>query len=501
MLVFVLVLTACPTSLGNDSVNGNGNGNGEDNGISDTDKTAVNKVSLESAITAAEAEKALVTVSADGSDIAGGKDWVIQEVMDAFTAAITAAKAVKDSAAATQADVDAALGALNAARTTFQNTKASGTKTLNFTMAELNELVTAVNSVKAGVVSSADGSDLSPSVQWVPTAIWDALNTALSTAEAITDASSQSDRDAAYTALNIAKKNFTAAKSNGTKAVALSGKTYFEHNKKIVFSVTSTSSGSYTYSQAINEGGSGYLLANGKFNYGVTSEIGTYTVNEGSSTVTCTPVEVRYYPESGPSLLVNEADSRNLTVSFLNDFITQYGQEALDEILTIQGFSSESEYINYTVSEAFAAKSMIYSFSGDGALFLDGSLPPNVAQNDLSGKTLTRISYSGIPQTVEFSVANTYTYTLKENGSSIESGAYSLPSVYTGIHGDKRVSLKPLLIGEKNRVDYYNSLSYGDPGYYEDIITRKAGETNRVFGIYKSAHYKLTGGNDGEISF
>ncbi|MDR1175398.1 MAG: hypothetical protein LBK83_08020 [Treponema sp.] len=497
MLVFALVLTACPTSLGNDNDNGNGtsNGNGDDNGISESEPAAVNKASLEAGITAAEADKALVTVSADGNDIVVGKDWVIQDVMDAFTAAIDAAKAVKDSAAATQADVNAALGALNAARTVFNDTKAPGNKTSGFTVAELAELITAASPVLEGAVISAngDGSDVSPSVQWVSAAIWNALDTAINNANSITEGSSQGDKDAAYNALNTAKNNFNSAKSPGTKAVALSGKTYFEQTTKVVFSTTTTSSGTFTVSQAERDGSGNYILTGGKYTY-KNAGSGTYTVNEGNSTVIYTPTEVQWYSGSGYTwTVVNETGFRAGIQAMMDEYRDLYGQDVLNALLEEMGFSNVSQYIDYYVGEEFGVMSMGYSFSGDGAaLFLDVPLPASMGTNDLNGRTLTRINYSS-GWTVEFAGNS---YTIKNGGSSVEYGAYSLS---TGVDGDgfRGVLLKAESINGNDRADYYGSLSYGDSGNYEDINARKAGETNRRFSVY-NGWYKLNGGT-GEI--
>ncbi|MDR2304067.1 MAG: hypothetical protein LBE10_05720 [Treponema sp.] len=415
--------------------------------------------------------------------------------MDAFTAAIAAAKAVKDNTAATQAEVDAALSALNAARTTFMDTKAPGNKTSNFTVAELTELLTAASSVKAGVVSSVDGSDVSPSVQWVPAATLAALNTAITAAEAITEASSQTDRDTAYTALNAEKNNFNTAKKPGTKAVALSGKIYFEYQSKIVFSVTSTLSGTYTASQALYQNDNdGYVLTNGKYTY-KEGETGTYEVNEGNLTVTLIPTKVRWTDgNSWTWTVVNEAEYRARTQDMPDGYRDEMGQTNFNEALAAMGFSSVSQCIDYWVSEEFAGRSMSYSFSNDGALFLDGSLPSNTLPNELSGKTLTRINYySG--GTVEFTGG--YTYTIKRDGSPIESGTYSLSSDDESSDGGfKLVNLKAQTREGMNRTAYYASLSsYNSAEYYENIIARKAAETNGIFTVYQ-AEYKLNGGTD-----
>jgi tetratricopeptide (TPR) repeat protein len=89
-------------------------------------KVPVSKDGLTLAIAAAEDAVEEVTVSTSAASVVAGKYWVTQAVKDAYEAAITAAKAVKDKADAKQKDVDRALAALNEATKEFEDAQAEG---------------------------------------------------------------------------------------------------------------------------------------------------------------------------------------------------------------------------------------------------------------------------------------------------------------------------------------------------------------------------------------
>ena len=88
--------------------------------------TEASKTALGSAITAANAAKTGVETSTNGSDISVSKKWVTTEVMNTFTAAISAAQAVYNSASAAEVEVSGATSTLTAATTTFNEAKADG---------------------------------------------------------------------------------------------------------------------------------------------------------------------------------------------------------------------------------------------------------------------------------------------------------------------------------------------------------------------------------------
>lgn len=93
-----------------------------------TAKVAVVRTALIDAISAANINEGLVTISTDGSDVLPANQWVTSTVMTAYTDAIAAAQIVADNAAATKAEVDAAVVTLGTATAAFDSAKAAGIK-------------------------------------------------------------------------------------------------------------------------------------------------------------------------------------------------------------------------------------------------------------------------------------------------------------------------------------------------------------------------------------
>jgi pectate lyase len=146
---------------------------------------AADKTALNAAIQAANAAKAGVLTSADGSDVSPAQQWVTGLQLTAFEAAITGALAVYDDAKATQADVDKAAQELRDLTTAFNGYKHAGTQGTGTTLDKtaLNEAIEAANAAKSGVQTSADGNDVNPAQQWVTeeqmTTFTDAIEEAL----------------------------------------------------------------------------------------------------------------------------------------------------------------------------------------------------------------------------------------------------------------------------------------------------------------------------------
>lgn len=88
----------------------------------------VDKTALQSAIEAAELNKASAKVSVDGTDIDPSEYWVTEAVVAAYVAEIVSAQALVADENAIQDTVDAKVLALNQATTTFNNAKQIGTK-------------------------------------------------------------------------------------------------------------------------------------------------------------------------------------------------------------------------------------------------------------------------------------------------------------------------------------------------------------------------------------
>ena len=142
------------------------------------------KTALEAKIAEAEAAKAGVSVSEDGTDVSSFLEWVTPGVMDVFDAAINAADAIFANANATQAEIDAATSVLNAAIGVFNAAKASGTKTSGWTQDELDVLIDEAKAAIADLVpSNFDGDDISPLDTWVEASVLYGLNNAISVAE------------------------------------------------------------------------------------------------------------------------------------------------------------------------------------------------------------------------------------------------------------------------------------------------------------------------------
>ncbi len=90
--------------------------------------TVVDKGALADAIAAANTTKEGVKTSDDGADVPAAEQWVTADQLATLVAAITTAQGVLDDASATQAQVDEAATALNAAVETFNGQKQDGKK-------------------------------------------------------------------------------------------------------------------------------------------------------------------------------------------------------------------------------------------------------------------------------------------------------------------------------------------------------------------------------------
>ena len=185
---------------------------------------AVEKDALDAAITAAEAiDKTGVVISTqNGADVPTTGKWVSKTVDDALTKALADAKTVNADETATQAAVNAATKALNAAAAKW--IPAPGTKTeepdpVQVDKTALDAAITAAAAAKAGVVTSADGTDVATNKQWVTDGQMSALNAAITAAEGVfnRDSATQDEVDKAVADLNDAVTTFNGQKQSGTK--------------------------------------------------------------------------------------------------------------------------------------------------------------------------------------------------------------------------------------------------------------------------------------------
>ncbi|MDR1126692.1 MAG: FIVAR domain-containing protein [Treponema sp.] len=188
-------------------------------GTNETIQSA-NKTALTGAITAANSAKSGIVVGTSAGEVASGAPFVTQTVMDALNAAITAAQAIVQQAGATQAQVDAQVTALNNAVSTFTAAKQTGAKidTPVVDKGALTAAIAAAGNAKNGITVAATAGEVALGVDFVTQAVMDALNAAITAAQAIADKAdaTQAQVDAQVTALNNAVSTFNTAKGIGT---------------------------------------------------------------------------------------------------------------------------------------------------------------------------------------------------------------------------------------------------------------------------------------------
>ena len=155
-----------------------------------------------------------VRQSATGTDIPAAEKWISPENYAALEAAVASAEAALANLASTQTDIDNALNDLTAAYTNYY-TPQNGTSAVDKTA--LNAKIGEARAALSGVETSADGSDVPSTAQWVSAAAYTALADALASAEA-TAALQDADAGAVQTALqalSAALANFAPAPGTG----------------------------------------------------------------------------------------------------------------------------------------------------------------------------------------------------------------------------------------------------------------------------------------------
>ena len=177
-----------------------------------TGTNTLDTIALANMISDANNAKELTFVATSAADVPLGAYWVTQTVMDAFDAAIAAAQNALASAT-TQTAINQAFTALDSAMEDFYDAFQAGTKTSGFTSAQVNTQVTAAETLKTGVKTSANGNDVSPLEYWVTSSALTAFNNAIN---ALKNASGQTAIDTAYLALISAIGNFSGARQHGT---------------------------------------------------------------------------------------------------------------------------------------------------------------------------------------------------------------------------------------------------------------------------------------------
>ena len=200
-----LVLAGCPV------------GAGIDPGMEDTAGQT-----LTAAIDGANAAKSGVLVSADGGDVAAGAYWVTQAVLGVFNTAIVSAEAVSQKPLATVTEQEGAAEALTEATGIFNTAKVAGKGggAAGVNKSTLTAAIDTANTAKRGIaVSEREGTDVMTTRYWVTQAVLDAFNSAILSAEAVSQnpAATQDDVSGAVSALTAARIAFNAARSRGSK--------------------------------------------------------------------------------------------------------------------------------------------------------------------------------------------------------------------------------------------------------------------------------------------
>ena len=177
--------------------------------------TETNTSALTAKIAEAEALRDSTAVSADGSDVPFGQEWVKQTERTAFDTAIAAAKAALNG---NQSIVDAAVIALNDAVVDFQNAKTENGYGTAISYTALNEAIARAQSERAKVTTAQSAENVVLGRKWVTAEVMETFDTAIAEAEsALTTASAQDEINNAVTALNDAIDTFINAQEDGEK--------------------------------------------------------------------------------------------------------------------------------------------------------------------------------------------------------------------------------------------------------------------------------------------
>jgi hypothetical protein len=270
---------------------------------------------------------------------------------------------------------------------------------------------------------------------------------------------------------------------------ALSGKTYFDTRKKIVFDTTTSgaTSGGYKiwHTNSIDEAPYVELLEGGKYKY-IEIENGTYSWDETAKTVTLKPEKVATsHSDWGDwGVLQNRTEFR----AYEQEAINGLSPEELAEELAEDGFSSVSACLDYWVNEVyFANNPHNYAFSEDGedseALFLDQRLPANKGTNELSGKT-----FHGKWTTAATYVftASDYTYTSNDGTTTTVTGTYAYDSQR------KYVYLKPATTDRKSKYSSQTtSNTTNESGYFINVTEYNAAQVNSQYRL-ENGRYNAT---------
>jgi len=208
---------------------------------------------------------------------------------------------------------------------------------------------------------------------------------------------------------------------------ALSGKTYYQGNYRIVFSATANDAANGTYTGSRDE---------------EIYEIGAYSWNEEKKTVTLNAEKI-FTSES--DTLVDKTDYRKILQIYYDSLKEEMGEAAFNQFLQESGLSI-TDAMNFELNMLFSNKTQGYSFSTDGtALFLLEMLPANKGVNELSGQTYHGVGYDGDA-----------TYIFTTSGYTKSSTRETITGSYTYDSNEKRVFFRQETIDGKDRSAYYD---------------------------------------------
>ena len=176
----------------------------------------VNKTGLSAKITEAELEKLFVVTASSAEEVAQGRKYVTQSVMDAFETTVTQAKNTLTSSS--QNEIDIKTSTLDNGITTFKFARNDGTKSSGFTQADLNDLLESAKTLKEKIkTSNNNGDDVGPTEYWVSQSNYSAFNGAYN--NAITAASNPTGNiDSVFILLVSAINTLNTSKQFGATA-------------------------------------------------------------------------------------------------------------------------------------------------------------------------------------------------------------------------------------------------------------------------------------------
>lgn len=177
----------------------------------------VDKTALKAAIANAQALLDATVASENGADVATSNKWATPANIKTFTDAINAAQAVVDKEDASKKEVEQAVTTLNDAKSTFEGQRKDGTA--NYDPAPLKNAVEDAKKLLESVIVADSADEVDQGKQWVTQAVYDALNKAISDAEAVLGGSFDTDDTVtpAVSKLKTAMTTFNDAIEFGTK--------------------------------------------------------------------------------------------------------------------------------------------------------------------------------------------------------------------------------------------------------------------------------------------